>query len=185
LLRAYFPDRKHIISHLPVLIAFVAVIAGGIFLLDRADHQARDTIRKHHLDDIEQALYVARNNHGTYPPYNQPTWCGELDNPANADVAAQVEAALRQQHDLYANPDKPFPRDPLADQSRNKTRQARADHPSYFYWKHSPALFELYANLEIKQANQFSTANCANAITSQYNYGLNSVLREGRTHSIL
>lgn len=152
-----------------------ALLLGGAFLLRFADAQARDTIRKHHLEDLEQALYFARNVHGTYPPYDQPTWCGLLSDPANATVRADVEAALRQQNEKYGNEQKPFPVDPTY------TTGAQG----YFYWKHSPALFELYATLEADRTGERSTARCQSAETMNYDYGLNSGNREDRSRSFL
>src|SRR3989344_213175 len=100
-------DSK-IITKAPVALALVALLVGGVFLLSRSDTQARDTIRKHHLADLESGLYLARGIHGTYPPYDQPTWCGLLNDPKNASVKSEVEAALRQRIDKYDNLQKPF-----------------------------------------------------------------------------
>lgn len=159
------PDR-HAGERLPILIALVLLITGGVFLLDRADAQARDTIRKHHLEDIEQALYFARGLQGTYPPYDQPSWCGRLADPKNEKVRAQIEEALRAQNDKYANPDKPFPTDPS-----NPT--------GYFYWKRSPAIFELYSTLETDPNAERNTIECSNGTAHAFDYGLTSVWREG------
>lgn len=152
---------------LPLYLALGGLILGGIFLLNRADAQARDTIRKHHLEDIEQSLYVARNTHGTFPPYDQPSWCGVLSAPGNEDMLAQVEEALRTQNEKYANPEKPFPKDPLADQVNN-----------YFYWKRNPATFELYSVLETDPTAERSTAGCDNHQLTYYDYGLTSLWRQ-------
>lgn len=157
------------VSRLPVLLALFAVLGGGIWLMERSDQQARDTIRKHHLEDIERSLFFARGQHGTYPPYNEVTWCGQLNAPQNAAVKAQVEAVLRAQNEKYGNEAKPFPTDPLA-----------ASGVDYFYWKRSPALFELYAILEADPTGERSTAACDNAPPLTYDYGLNSALREDR-----
>jgi len=154
-------------TRLPVAVALAALLLGGWLLLDRADAQARDTIRKHHLEDIEQALFFARGQNGTYPPYDQPSWCGQLNAPDNKDVRRQIEEALRTQNDKYANLDKPFPADPSST-------------AGYFYWKRSPAIFELYATLEMDRNAERSTINCANAPTLTYDYGLTSVWRENR-----
>ncbi len=156
-------------NQLPLLIALAIMLLGGWFLLGRADTQARDTIRKHHLEDLEQALYFARNLHGTYPPYDQPSWCGTLSSPGNEEVLAQVEQALRTQNEKYANLAKPFPKDPLADLSS----------PDYFYWKRNPATFELYSVLETDPTAERGTAGCGqNPI--YYDYGLTSLWRKDR-----
>jgi hypothetical protein len=152
-------------SRLPLAIALLTLALGGWWLLERSDAQARDTIRKHHLDDIEHALYFARDTHGTFPPYDSATWCGQLNAPANRAVRDQVEAALRQQHEKYANPAKPFPTDPRPDLD-------------YFYWKRSPAMFELYANLEAAATGERNTLLCPTTAAQYYDYGLLSVERE-------
>lgn len=178
------------VSRLPVLLALFAVLGGGIWLMERSDQQARDTIRKHHLEDIERSLFFARGQHGTYPPYDKVAWCGQLNAPHNAAVKAQVEAVLRAQNEKYGNEAKPFPKDPLQDLSPREAKPAwgrRADEqgqnnqlPDYFYWKRSPALFELYAILEADPTGERSTAMCDNAPPLTYDYGLNSALREER-----
>lgn len=149
----------------PLITALIFLLIGGAFLLKKADVQARDTIRKHHLDDIEHALYFARNIHGTYPPYEASQWCGLLNDPASTTVRAQIETALRAQSEKYANLAKPFPIDP------------RADQPGYFYWKHSPTSFELYAILEADDNNNRNTAACPSAPGLLYDYGIASVHR--------
>ena len=153
----------------------IALAGGGVFLLDRADSQARDTTRKHHLEDLETALFFAREKNGTYPPYQQPTWCGLLNDPANELVHKQVEQALRDQNAKYANQAKPFPTDPSALQKGW----------DYFYWKRSPAIFELYAVLEANDNNDRNTFLCKNAPGLYFDYGLSSVLREDRHTSRL
>lgn len=153
------------VADLPLFIALVIMLLGGIFLLNLADAQARDTIRKHHLEDIEQSLYFARGLHGTYPPYDQPSWCGLLNNPANSSTLAQIEEVLRAQNEKYANPNKPFPQDP-------------AQFKGYFYWKRSPANFELYSVLETDPNHERSTRDCNNAPDLDYDYGITSIWRE-------
>ncbi|GEM_PF-1865597 len=162
-------NRGFYLSRLPVFVALAALLLGGMWLLERSDKQARDTIRKHHLEDIERSLFFARGQHGTYPPYASSSWCGLLNAPANAAVRAEVEAVLRAQNETYANKAKPFPTDPLA--------EAGVD---YFYWKRSPAVFELYAILEADPNGERSTAGCDNAAALTYDYGLNSAFRENR-----
>lgn len=164
------------LRRLPVLIALVSVALGGLFLLNRADTQARDTIRKHHLEDLEHALYFARAARGTFPPYDQPSWCGLLNDPASAPVRAQVEEALRTQNEKYANPDKPFPTDPLADQQPPAGPANRL--PDYFYWKRNPAVFELYAILETDPNAERGTALCQSTPELTFDYGITSVWRE-------
>ena len=134
-------------------------------MLSRADGQARDTIRKHHLADIEQSLFFAREIHGTFPPYTEPSWCGLLNDPKNALVKAEVEQVLRQQNNKYSNQAKPFPTDPLPPND-------------YFYWKRSPAVFELYAILEEDDTNERNTKLCTNSPALDYDYGITSRWRE-------
>lgn len=152
-------------TYVPALTALTLLTAGSLFLLNRADEQARDTIRKHHLADVEQALFFSRELHDTFPPYDSPSWCGLLNDPKNAAVKAQVEEVLRQQNNKYGNEAKPFPRDPLADQD-------------YFYWKRSPAVFELYATLEQDDNNERNTQLCATAPSLFFDYGITSRWRE-------
>jgi len=168
-------QRKNFnIASLPIILAAAALVLGGVFFLERSEAQARDTIRKHHLADVEQALLFASRTEGTYPPYDQPTWCGQLSDPRNRDVRNQVEAALRAQHEKYANPAKPFPEDPLygptlaSDTSRN----------GYFYWKRSPVMFELYSALEADTQGKFSTTDCPGSSSDVYEYGLNLRVRQ-------
>lgn len=160
-------------SKLPLVTTLALVIIGGIFLLNRAEEQARDTTRKHHLEDIEQSLYFASNAHGTYPPYDQPSWCGLLNDPANQDVRQEIEEVLREQNTQYANQDKPFPTDPLAQEGHD-----------YFYWKHSPAIFELYAILEQDDNNERNTGRCWAAPSRYFDYGITSTVRRDITPSL-
>lgn len=156
-------------STLPILTALILVIIGGVFLLEKSERQQRDTTRKHHIEDIERALYFARDNHGTFPPYDLPEWCGVLNAPENTHVLAQVETALREDHEKYANPDKPFPHDP-----KNPTGTLG----DYFYWKRSPAAFELYAILEADKTGERSTQACDSVPAFAYDYGISSIWRE-------
>lgn len=119
-------------------------------------------MRKHHLFDLEAALLVAQKTHGTVPPYDQASWCGSLQT--DSPVRQEIEAALRTQNDKYANPAKPFPTDPTGELG-------------YFYWKKSPAVFELYALLEDDTDGDYSTNGCAGVEAVDYNHGLNSALR--------
>lgn len=156
------------VSRLPVLVALFSLLIGGWWLLHHSDQQARDTIRKHHLADMEQALFTARQLHGTYPPYDQATWCGRLTDPKNEAVRAEVETALRAQNEKYANPAKPFPVDPRF-----------ANTPQdYFYWKRSPASMQLAARLEAAPTGEFSTVACPGSENVAYDYGITSVNRE-------
>lgn len=157
------------LPYLPVFVALFWLVAGGVLLLNRADAQARDTIRKHHLEDIERSLYAARLKYGTYPPYDQPTWCGSLSDPVNEAVRAQVEEALRSQNEKYGNEAKPFPTDPASGEGYD-----------YFYWKRSPGIFELYAILEADRNAERSSRSCPTATAQEYDYGLTSVFREDR-----
>jgi len=169
-----FAKKSLTIQRTPLVVAFLLVLVGGIFLLNRADAQTRDTTRKHHLEDIEQSLYYLRDRQGTYPPYDQAEWCGSLDSKDAEPIRQAIRAGLSEAVDKYANPDKPFPRDPRSDRAprrRNDQRQF-----SYFYWKRSPASFELYAKLEADQNGDRSTTSCGSDI--KYDYGLTSVWRE-------
>lgn len=150
-------------------VAFILVALGGIFLLEKSERQQRDTTRKHHIADLEQALYFARGHHGTYPPYEEASWCGILSDAKNAAVLSQVEEALRTQHEQYENPAKPFPFDP---------KLSAGDTGDYFYWKRSPTSFELFAMLETDANGDRNTLACDNAKPYHYDYGITSVLRE-------
>lgn len=152
-----------------LFIAIIILAGGSVFFLNRADQQARDTIRKHHLEDIERSLYLAHSIHGEFPPYGEATWCGVLNDPKNADVKKEVDEALRAQNDKYANLAKPFPSDPKYGYSNQ----------DYFYWKRSPALMELYATLEADKNGDRNTLFCANATSVTYDYGIASADREG------
>ncbi|MGH7928474.1 MAG: hypothetical protein ACREQV_11835 [Candidatus Binatia bacterium] len=155
-------------KRLPLAVATALLLVGGFLLLGRADRQARDITRKHHIEDIEQALYFARATHGTFPPYNQPTWCGLLHDPAHTSVRAQVEEVLRASHEQYANHGKPFPTDPTFSPTEG----------GYFYWKRSPSSFELYARLEEDPSGERNTLLCEGAPPIRYDYGVASVRRE-------
>lgn len=157
-------------DYFPLSATLALLVIGGIFFLNRADAQARDTIRKHHIEDIERSLYAARSVRGTFPPYNEATWCGVLSDPKNSDVLSQVESGLRSQHEKYANPEKPFPSDPLYSHTDR----------DYFYWKRSPTTFELFSVLEQDQNNDRRTILCNNAEDIFYDYGVASIWREGK-----
>ena len=159
------------LKNIPLAVALLLILLGGVALLERAEAQARDTTRKHHIEDIENSLYFARSIHGTFPPYEHTTWCGVLNDPDNRDVRDQVETTLRAQHEKYANPDKPFPSDPLF----------AGGEQDYFYWKHSPSSFELYAVLEEDPNGERATHTCDNG-TVAYDYGVTSTSRE--SHSL-
>lgn len=147
------------------MVAIVSVTVGGFFLLWRSAGQARDTIRKHHLADLEQSLFFARELHGTFPPYEESSWCGLLNDPKNSAVREQVEEVLRQQNNKYGNQAKPFPTDPLAGND-------------YLYWKRSPAVFELYAVLEQAKTSEKNSLGCDNAPGLYFDYGTTSRWRE-------
>lgn len=164
--------------HVPAFTAVILLAAGGLFLLHRADQQARDTIRKHHLADIEQALFFARGQHHTFPPYDQSSWCGLLNAPENRPVRDQVETVLRQQNNKYSNAAKPFPRDPLADRAPAEALAQEGREYDYFYWKRSPAVFELYAMLEQDSNRERSTELCPTSPRLFFDYGLTSRWRE-------
>lgn len=146
--------------------ALLLLLITGGFLLLKQDRQARDTIRKHHLADIESALYFARIKHGTFPPYNELTWCGVISAPENKNVQDDIEESLRMAVDTYANAAKPFPQDPK-ETERN-----------YYYWKHSPSMFELYSILEAAPTGERNTFACPEGIHTTYDYGIASILRE-------
>lgn len=174
--------RPFLFSHLPLALATLGLLFAGSFLLHRSDAQARDTIRKHHLFDIEQALYYAFREHGTYPPYDEPTWCGVLGDTGSRDVRSQIETALRQVGEKYAKPDKPFPADPVVENQATPLITARPaatedTAPGYFYWKRSPAVFELYSILEAAPTQDRNSYGCPEASAEVYDYGINSRLR--------
>lgn len=148
------------------------LIAGG-FLLLKQDRQARDTIRKHHLADIESALYLARTKHGTFPPYDQFTWCGTLTKQKNEHVRKDIEDTLRIAVEKYKNPAKHFPQDP--------TEYERG----YYYWKRSPSMFELYSILEAAPKGERNTFACPEGIHTTYDYGIASILRENSEGSTI
>lgn len=156
------------LKHAPLFVALILLAGGGLFLLEKAERQARDTTRKHHLQDIEQSLYFTRSLVGVYPPYEQSTWCGFLNDPSNRDVRDQIEARLREQNETYANPAKPFPTDPTAGQD-------------YFYWKRSPTTFELYAVLEAEKSGERNSFLCPGAPGRYFDYGLASIERDPNT----
>lgn len=158
-------------KYMPLLAAFILLLGGGVFLLDKADKQTRDTTRKHHLQDIEDSLYFARSLTGTYPPYNEASWCGFLNAPQNSEVKSQVEEALRAQNDKYANLEKPFPTDPLANKGSGY---------DYFYWKRSPSTFELYSVLEAEKTGERNSLLCSNAPAQYFDYGIASFGRENK-----
>ncbi|PIT97882.1 MAG: hypothetical protein COT71_03655 [Candidatus Andersenbacteria bacterium CG10_big_fil_rev_8_21_14_0_10_54_11] len=178
------PQRTTRHSNLPLLTAILLLGICGALLLIRADQQARDTIRKHHLADIEQALYTARNQHGSYPPYAETTWCGRLETTASAPIRKQIEAALRAQNEKYANPAKPFPADPRTGShptpAATASGAAKMRNYSYFYWKHSPASFELFAMLEAAPTGERSTTGCPGE-SAVYDYGIASIWRESNS----
>lgn len=144
-----------------------------MLLLERAERQARDTTRKHHIEDIEHSLYFARSLHGSFPPYDRLSWCGFLDAPEHASLRSQVEEALRSSHEKYANPEKPFPTDPLAPAH------------GYFYWKRSPGLFELYSILEAAPTGERQTTECETAPAARFDYAIASHLREDRSEAVI
>lgn len=150
----------------PIIVAFLMLTIAGSLLLVKQDRQARDTIRKHHLADIETGLYLARRNHGTFPPYNKLTWCGIISAPENKQVQNEIEASLRIAVEKYKNPAKPFPQDPKEQQR------------SYYYWKRSPSTFELYSILEAAPTGERNTFACPEGIHTTYDYGIASILRE-------
>lgn len=153
--------------------ALILLLVAGGALLIKQDRQARDTIRKHHLADIERALYVARKNHGSFPPYNSLSWCGVISAPENKHVRDALEDVLRTTVDKYANLAKPFPQDPLETQ-RN-----------YYYWKRSPTTFELYSILEAAPTGERNTFACPEGLHATYDYGIASILRENGERSTI
>lgn len=180
--------RFPLTPRLPLLVLTLLFLTTGWLLLDRSAAQARDTARKHHLDDIEHALYAAYRQHGTFPPYDQPSWCGRLNDPDNTAVKKEVEVALRAQNDEYGKLAKPFPHDPLvtgiqgdAPASADLPAEAQAKagaSPDYFYWKRSPAVFELYSILEAAPTGERRTGQCPNDPRLIYDYGIRSYDRQ-------
>lgn len=145
-----------------ILLAAVAAAAVGVWALRLQALQARDIVRKHDIEDLEQALMRYGLAHGTYPPDASPTWCGTL--AAQKDVRTAVEASLRRD-EKYAKADKPFPSDPRF------SGTAR----DYFYWKTSPVSFELLAELEADASDDRDTSPCSGTIA--YDYSVVSTLR--------
>lgn len=96
-----------------------------------------------------------------------------LNAPENAATLAEVEAALRTQHEKYANPEKPFPFDP---------KLTPGQPGDYFYWKRSPTSFELFSVLEVDRTGDRNTRGCDNASAYDYDYGVASVWREPGSH---
>ncbi|MEK7499700.1 MAG: hypothetical protein AAB649_03780, partial [Patescibacteria group bacterium] len=82
-------------KYAPVFAAIFLLLTSGTLLLIKQDKQARDTIRKHHLADIETALYLSQIKHGTFPPYNKLSWCGVISAPENKSVQDAIEIDLR------------------------------------------------------------------------------------------
>lgn len=167
----YLPQFRA--SHAPVIAALFLVLVGGFLLIRKEDQQARDTIRKHHLADIETGLELAKRQHGQFPPYDQLTWCGVLSDPVNASVKTAIEQPLRQAVDKYANPAKPFPQDP------------NTPNRDYYYWKRSPQMFELYSILEAAPTGDRNTFACPTGLHTTYDYGISSILREGQQGSTI
>jgi type II secretory pathway pseudopilin PulG len=157
----------------PLIVALVLLAVGGFMLIQKEDQQARDTIRKHHLADIETALELAKRQNGQFPPYDQLTWCGVISDPANKAVQDAIELPLRQSVDKYGNRDKPFPQDP-----NNSVK-------NYYYWKRSPDMFELYSILEAAPTGDRNTFSCATGLHTTYDYGISSILREGANGSTI
>lgn len=157
------------IRYAPIAAALFLLLVAGALLLQKQDLQARDTIRKHHLADIESALYLSRNVKGTFPPYDAFSWCGVISAPENKAVQSQIEEYLRIAVEKYENPDKIFPEDPT-EKERN-----------YYYWKRSPTMFELYSILEAAPTGERNTFDCPEGIHNTYDYGIASILREDGT----
>lgn len=139
-------------------VATILVVASGTWAIRLQGLQARDTIRKHDIEDLEQALLRYGRLQGTYPPDDMPMWCGTLSDPSSAAVRAAIEDSLRRD-EKYAKPEKPFPRDPVY-------RGADRD---YFYWKTSPVSFELMSELEADRNNSrpMNRSACAPATQTQ------------------
>lgn len=166
-------DTASRIRYAPIAAALFLLAFAGVLLLQKQDLQARDTIRKHHLADMETALYLARNVHGTFPPYDQLSWCGVISAPENAAVKSQLEESLRIAVEKYENKEKPFPEDP--------TEKIR----NYYYWKRSPSMFELYSILEAAPTGERNTFACPEGFHGAYDYGISSILREDATGSTI
>lgn len=161
------------IAYAPVAAALLLLVVAGVLLLIKQDRQARDTIRKHHLADIETALYLSRTQHGTFPPYDTLSWCGVISAPENKGVEAAIEESLRKAVDKYKNEAKPFPTDP------------KETERGYYYWKRSPSMFELYSVLEADKTGERNTFSCENGVHTTYDYGIASILRENGSGSTI
>lgn len=160
-------------NRLPIAVALIALLILGFYLIAKEDKQSRDTIRKHHLADIETALQLAKKQHGQFPPYDELTWCGVISDPTNKNVQALIEAPLRQSVEKYANLEKPFPEDPNTPST------------NYYYWKRSPDMFELYSVLEAAPTGDRNTFSCPTGLHTTYDYGISSILREGDNGSTI
>ena len=145
------------------LMAIIFVLVGA-WALRLQTLQARDIVRKHDIEDIEMALGRYEKTHGTYPPENLSSWCGSLSDPTNKEVLNQIEASLRQDK-KYAKAEKLFPTDPVYKNTAD----------DYFYWKTSPASFELLAKLEADKNGSRDASPCGNK--TAYDYSVVSFLR--------
>lgn len=147
----------------------VLVFAGlGLWAIRLQAAQTRDTVRKHDIEDLEQALLRYARLQGTYPPDDVPTWCGVLSTEANRPVHDAIEWALRKD-EKYTKPDKPFPQDPrFAGTSRD-----------YFYWKHSPTSVELLSELEADANDTRDTSSCSSSTALTASGPARHSVREG------
>ncbi len=145
-------------------IAVIVFMGVGVWAIELQARQARDTMRKHDLEDLEHALIRHARAMGTVPPDNVPAWCGTLSASTHAPVRAVIEAALRRD-EKYAKLEKPFPQDPRFGGTAR----------DYFYWKTSPVSFELLAELEGDANDTRETAACGGTVA--YDYGITSTER--------
>ncbi len=154
----FSPKLKTLVPIAAVLI-FVGI---GFWALRLQSLQARDTIRKHDIEDIEKALNRYAKQHGEYPPVNSVSWCGTISGDSSKDIKKEIEDSLRKDK-KYAKLDKKFPSDPVYGGTEN----------DYTYWKTSPVSFELVAKLE---ADRNATRNIP-CKKDAYDYSVVSFLR--------
>lgn len=147
---------------LPIFVLFFIFL--GSWALRLQALQARDIVRKHDIEDIENALNRFEKKNGTYPPIEAATWCGTLSDFKNKEIRSAIETSLRED-EKYAKPEKKFPNDPTYKNTIN----------DYFYWKTSPASFELLAKLEADKNGSRDASLCGNK--TAFDYSVVSFLR--------
>lgn len=149
-----------------VLLLLCVLAVCSLYGFKRIAALARDTERKHELDDLEQALYRYLRQYHVYPPREHPFYCARLSSSSARALRAEIEVFLRRDV-KYQNPAKPFPADPaFANQAGD-----------YIYWKRSPRAFELYAATELSSSKGAPFFPCAQS-NFPYHYRIRSIKRE-------